>query len=28
VRLSSCKPDVYPDCEAVGVEIFQTKTAS
>ena len=26
VRLSSCKPDVYPDCEAVGVEIFQTKS--
>lgn len=25
VRLSTCKPDVYPDCEAVGVEIFQTK---
>ena len=25
VRLSSCKPDVYPDCEAVGVEIFQIK---
>jgi dihydroneopterin aldolase len=27
VRLSTCKPDVYPDCEAVGVEIFQTKSA-
>jgi len=27
VRLSSCKPDVYPDCEAVGVEIFQMKPA-
>jgi dihydroneopterin aldolase len=27
VRLSSCKPDVYPDCEAVGVEIFQIKAA-
>ena len=26
VRLSSCKPDVYPDCEGVGVEIFQTKS--
>ena len=26
VRLSSCKPDVYPDCEAVGVEIFQIKS--
>jgi dihydroneopterin aldolase len=27
VRLSTCKPDVYPDCEAVGVEIFQIKSA-
>ena len=27
VRLSTCKPDVYPDCEGVGVEIFQTKSA-
>lgn len=27
VRLSSCKPDVYPDCAAVGVEIFQIKAA-
>ena len=27
VRLSSCNPDVYPDCEAVGVEIFQIKPA-
>ena len=27
VRLSTCKPDVYPDCEGVGVEIFQTKPA-
>jgi dihydroneopterin aldolase len=27
VRLSTCKPDVYPDCEAVGVEIFQRKSA-
>jgi dihydroneopterin aldolase len=26
VRLSSCKPDVYPDCEGVGVEIFQIKS--
>jgi 7,8-dihydroneopterin aldolase/epimerase/oxygenase len=26
VRLSTCKPDVYPDCEAVGVEIFQIKS--
>ena len=25
VRLSSCKPDVYPDCEAVGVEVFCMK---
>lgn len=25
VRLSSCKPDVYPDCEGVGVEIIQIK---
>lgn len=25
VRLSTCKPDVYPDCEAVGVEVFLTK---
>ncbi len=23
VRLSTCKPDVYPDCEAVGVEVFR-----
>ena len=28
VRLSSCKPDVYPDCEAVGVEIFQIRPAT
>ncbi len=27
VRLSTCKPDVYPDCEGVGVEIFQIKPA-
>ena len=27
VRLSTCKPDVYPDCEAVGVEIFKIKSA-
>ena len=27
VRLSTGKPDVYPDCEAVGVEIFQIKSA-
>lgn len=25
VRLSSCKPDVYPDCAAVGVEVFRHK---
>lgn len=25
VRLSTSKPDVYPDCEAVGVEVFLTK---
>jgi len=25
VRLSSCKPDVYPDCDAVGVEVFRMK---
>jgi dihydroneopterin aldolase len=25
VRLSTCKPDVYPDCEAVGVEVFFVK---
>ncbi len=25
VRLSTCKPDVYPDCEAVGVEVFRVK---
>jgi dihydroneopterin aldolase len=25
VRLSSCKPDVYPDCEAIGVEIVRIK---
>lgn len=23
VRLSTSKPDVYPDCEAVGVEVFR-----
>ena len=27
VRLSSCKPDVYPDCEGVGVEIIRIKGA-
>lgn len=25
VRLSTCKPDVYPDCDGVGVEVFHTK---
>lgn len=25
VRLSTSKPDVYPDCEAVGVEVFRAK---
>jgi dihydroneopterin aldolase len=25
VRVSSMKPDVYPDCEGVGVEVFQIK---
>lgn len=25
VRLSTCKPDVYPDSEAVGVEVFYAK---
>jgi len=25
VRLSSNKPDVYSDCEAVGVEVFRMK---
>jgi dihydroneopterin aldolase len=25
VRLSSCKPDVYPDCVGVGVEVFRSK---
>jgi 7,8-dihydroneopterin aldolase/epimerase/oxygenase len=24
-RVSSCKPDVYPDCAAVGVEVFRQK---
>lgn len=26
VRLSTSKPDVYPDCEAVGVEVFRLHT--
>ena len=25
VQISTQKPDVYPDCEAVGVEVFQIK---
>lgn len=25
VRLSTCKPDVYPDCAGVGVEVFRIK---
>lgn len=25
VRLSTAKPDVYPDCAAVGVEVFKSK---
>lgn len=25
VRLSSCKPDVYPDCAGVGIEVFRMK---
>jgi dihydroneopterin aldolase len=24
-RVSTAKPDVYPDCEAVGVEVFKAK---
>ncbi len=28
VRLSTAKPDVYPDCEAVGVEVFRLKPDS
>jgi dihydroneopterin aldolase len=27
VRVSTMKPDVYPDCEGVGVEVFQIKEA-
>jgi dihydroneopterin aldolase len=26
VRLSTCKPDVYPDCNAVGVEVFRIRS--
>lgn len=25
VRISTMKPDVYPDCEGVGIEIFKIK---
>src|SRR4051794_37510907 len=25
VRVSTAKPDVYPDCESVGVEVFRIK---
>ncbi len=25
VRVSTAKPDVYPDCEAVGVEVFRCR---
>lgn len=28
VRLSTCKPDVYPDCAGVGVEVFRMKDLS
>lgn len=28
VRLSTCKPDVYPDCESVGVEVLFVKPTS
>ena len=27
VRVSTEKPDVYPDCASVGVEVFQVKQA-
>ncbi len=27
VRVSTEKPDVYPDCESVGVEVFHIKDA-
>ncbi|MEB0135395.1 dihydroneopterin aldolase [Actimicrobium sp. CCC2.4] len=27
VRVSTEKPDVYPDCESVGVEVFRVKAA-
>ncbi|MDP3842324.1 MAG: dihydroneopterin aldolase [Oxalobacteraceae bacterium] len=28
VRVSTMKPDVYPDCDGVGVEVFQIKVAA
>ena len=28
VRVSTCKPDVYPDCDAVGVEVFRLRDAA
>jgi dihydroneopterin aldolase len=28
VRVSTEKPDVYPDCQSVGVEIFRIKPAA
>lgn len=28
VRLSTCKPDVYPDCEGVGVEVLRMKDSN
>ena len=28
VRVSTEKPDVYPDCDAVGVEVFRVKGAA
>jgi len=28
VRVRTCKPDVYPDCDAVGVEVFRLRDAT
>ena len=28
VSVSTCKPDVYPDCDAVGVEVFRLRDAA
>ena len=28
VRVNTCKPDVYPDCDAVGVEVFRLRDAA